>query len=585
MIIRFACLLAAAAGLCAQTLDGLDAFVDEQLKEWKVPGVALVVVQDGKVILSKGYGMRNLKERLPVTPQTLFAIGSSTKAITAFTLLQLVDDGKLDLDKPVRDYLPDFRLHDPAATERITPRDLLTHRSGLPRHDLVWYSSPLPRREIYERLRYLEPSKDLRATFQYQNLMYMAAGYLAGRLQDMTWEDVVRKRFFAPLGMTQSNFSVNDSQKSADYAIPYKKNKEEIVETPFRNIDAPGPAGSINSNIEDMARYLLMVVNEGQADGKQFLSQAQIRQALTAQMPIAGEGRWQELGPSSYGLGWMLTTYRGHKLVHHGGAIDGFTALVTLMPREKTGMVILTNMQRTRLPPVLSYNVYDRLLGLEPVPWTARLREDEKLSKQGEEEAKKKSYTPKRAGTKLSHELPEYAGRYQHPGYGVMKVTLNGEQLHMALNGLASPLVHFHYDVFEAEEDPVNPLSKLKFQFHTSMEGDIEGVAVPLEPALKPIAFTRMADDSMRQRSFLEPLTGQYSLGPATATVALQGDDTLTLTLPGEPRQELVPVRELSFSIKGLTGFSVEFKKDASGQVAEAVFHQPNGTFAAKRKP
>ncbi|MBM3814433.1 MAG: serine hydrolase [Acidimicrobiia bacterium] len=568
-----------AASLTAQSLDGLDTFVEEQMKEWKVPGVAIAVVKDGKVILSKGYGQRNIKENLPVTPKTLFAIGSSSKAFTAISLALLADDGKLEWDKPVRDFLPEFRLYDQTMTERMTPVDLLTHRSGLPRHDLVWYSSPLSRQQLYERLRHLEPSKDLRTTFQYQNLMYMTAGYLAGRLQDITWEDAVRRRIFTPLGMSQSNFSVNDSQKTNDFALPYKKNKEEIVESPFRNIDAVGPAGCINSNLEDMTHYLRMNLDDGKFNGKQFLSAQQIRMMQTAHMPIAGEGRRVELGPTSYGLGWFITTYRGQKLVHHGGNIDGFSALVTFMPRGKMGMIILTNMNGSPLPTVLSYNVYDRLLGLEPVNWTARIREDEKLSKQGEEEAKKKGYTPQKPGTAPSHPLGDYAGDYEHPGYGVMKVTRDGEKLHIALNGLATPVRHFHYDVFEGVEDPLNPLQKMKLQFHSSLEGNIESVTIPLESTLKPIAFTRLADSSMRKREFLEPLTGQYSFGPMTATVALQGDSTLTLTIPGQPRYELVPIRATIFQVKGLTGFTVEFKPD------EAIFHQPNGTFAAKRKP
>ena len=177
----------------------------------------------------------------------------------------LVDQGKLDWDKPVRNYLPDFQLMDQFATERMTPRDLVTHRSGLPRHDRMWYNSPFTRQEIYERLRYLEPNKDFRTTFQYQNLMFMTAGYLAAHVADMAWEDHVRKVIFEPLGMSRSNFSVNDRQKSSDYSLPYTLVKEQIHEMPFRNIDTIGPAGSINSNVEDMAKYVIMHLSTARA--------------------------------------------------------------------------------------------------------------------------------------------------------------------------------------------------------------------------------------------------------------------------------------------------------------------------------
>ena len=241
----------------AAALAGLDEFVAGAMKDWKVPGVAVAVVKDGQVILSKGYGTRDADKQLPVTPKTLFAIGSITKSFTVTALGMLADDGKLDWDKPVREYLPEFRLYDQVASDHMTPRDLVTPRSGLPRHDALWYNSTFTRREMIERLRYLEPSKDFRSTWQYNNLMFLTAGYLAGQLAGTSWEELVRARIFGPLGMTGSNFSVTDSQKSPDFAQPYATVKEETKKIPFRGIDEMAPAGSINSNIEDMTRYLL----------------------------------------------------------------------------------------------------------------------------------------------------------------------------------------------------------------------------------------------------------------------------------------------------------------------------------------
>src|SRR5271165_1646343 len=219
MLRKIALLLAAAALAGAQKLDNFDAFAKQALRDWKCDGFAIAVIEDGKVILSKGYGLRDVKKNLPVTEKTLFAIGSSTKSFTVTSMGVLVDEGKLDWDKPVRDYLPDFRLWDQFATERMTPRDLVTHRSGLPRHDLMWYNSPFSREELFARLRYLEPNKDFRTTFQYQNLMFLTAGYLAGQVADMSWEDYVRKVIFQPLGMSSSNFSVTDSQKTSEYSL------------------------------------------------------------------------------------------------------------------------------------------------------------------------------------------------------------------------------------------------------------------------------------------------------------------------------------------------------------------------------
>ena len=575
---------AAPAQSAAKALEGFDEYVAQLMKEWKVPGLAIGVVQGDTVILSKGYGQRDVKNNLSVTPQTIFAIGSITKSFTVTTLGMLVDDGKLDWDKPVREYLTGFRLHDEAATDRLTPRDMVTHRSGLPRHDALWYNSPFTRVQMVERLRYLEPSKDLRQTYQYNNLMFMTAGYLAGQLAATTWEDLMAQRVFVPLGMKSTNTSVQASQKSVDFAKPYMKAKEEIVEVPFRVIDNVGPAGSINSNIEDMTQYLKLHMNQGKWDGKQLLSASNAGQMQMPQMVIQGPLRWPELGHTAYGMAWTVGAYRGKKMVGHGGAIDGFVAQLTFLPQEKIGVVVLANRGGQPLPTIVTYNLLDRLLGAEQAPWSQRLMDDQKRQEASQEEAKKKGFTQKRPNTRTSHELAEYAGEYENAGYGVAKVEMDGGELRMTFNRITAPLRHFHYDTFETPEDPLNPLEREKVSFTTNMKGDIESLSVLLEPNVKPIVFTRRADAAMRTKQFLEPLTGQYQLGPQTVAIQLRGEDTLLLVLPGQPTRELIPARGMTFDVQGLAGFSVEFKKDATGAVTEIVFYQPNGTFAGKRR-
>jgi CubicO group peptidase (beta-lactamase class C family) len=555
-------------------LDGFDSFADQALKDFKVAGFAIAVVQDGKVIYSKGYGYRDLKNQKPVTTKTIFAIGSSTKSFTVTSLAALVDQGKLDWDKPVREYLPDFRLMDQFASERMTPRDLVTHRSGLPRHDLMWYDSPLTREQIFSRLRYLEPSKDFRTTFQYQNLMFMTAGYLAAHVSGMTWEDHVRKAVLNPLEMHSTNFSVNDSLKVSDYSLPYSVSKENIKEIPFQNIDTIGPAGSINSNVEDMAKYVMMHLNKG----KGVISERNEVQMTSPQMSISGPGNDKELGASSYGMGFFLTTYRGHYLVHHGGNIDGFSALVTFMPQDHIGMVILTNQNGSSLPSTVSYNVYDRLLGLDQVDWTKRVKDQQSRARTSEEDAKKKGYTAQKPGTHPSHDLADYAGEYEHPGYGVIQVTYANSGLRFKFHKLGGPMTHFHYDVFEFPRDEADPENKMKAEFHSNLQGDIDFVSLPLESTVKDIVFTRRGDARMHEKTFLQPLTGTFARGPANVVVALKNDNALTITMPGQGTLDLEPLRGTKFNIKGLTGYEVEFIGD------DLVFYQPNGTFSATRK-
>jgi len=327
-------------------LKGFPEFVEKAMKGWKVPGLAISIVKDGKVVFAEGFGFCDVKKGLKVTPQTLFAIGSSSKAFTATAMGILVDECKLDWDNPVREYLPSFKLKDLFAAERMTHRDLVCHRSGLPRHDAIWYGASANRKELFNRLAYLEPSKDFRTIFQYQNLMFMTAGYLVGQIAGKTWEKFVQERILNPLGMNDGNFSVEDSKKAPDFALPYMEKKDKVIEIPFRNIDAVGPAGSINSNVMDMAKWVLLNLNKGKHGEKQIISEASLKQIHSPQMVMGemfpGFEKYNELFYDNYGMGWMITFYKGHLLLHHGGGIDGFTALVSFMPRDNMGIVVLT---------------------------------------------------------------------------------------------------------------------------------------------------------------------------------------------------------------------------------------------------
>jgi len=333
----------------------------------------------------------------------------------------------------------------------------------------------------------------------------------------------------------------------------------------------------------NLGHALRMHMSQGKWEGKQLLSTSNATQMQMPQMVIQGALRWPELGHSAYGMAWTVSAYRGKKMVGHGGAIDGFIAQLTFLPQEKIGVVVLSKRGGQPVPTIVTYNLFDRLLGAEPAPWSQQLQEDQKRQEAAQEEANKKGFTQKRPNTRPSHDLEEYVGDYEHPGYGVAKVEMKGSDLRITLNRITAPLKHFHYDTFETPEDPLNPIEKEKVSFTTNTKGDIESLSVLLEPNVKPIVFTRRADAAMRTKEFLEPLTGQYQVGPQTVTIQLRGDNTLLLLLPGQPTRELIPTRGTTFDVQGLAGFSVEFKKDSSGAVTEIVFYQPSGTFAGKR--
>lgn len=573
---------AEAAASLEEKLTLIRAFTDSTRKIWNVPAIAISIVKDNKVVFAEGFGLRNIEKNLPADENTLFAIGSCSKAFTTMILGFLAEEGKIDWNEPVKTYLPTFKLHDEFATARMTPRDLVTHNSGLPRHDLMWYGSPLTREQLFDRLQYLEPNKDFRTTYQYQNLMFMTAGYLAGQVMGTSWENLVTERIFEPLGMTNSNFSVEDSKKSDNHSLPYVEKNDKIEFTPFRNIDEVGPAGSINSSVADMAKWMRFHLNKGKVGDKALISESNFEMMQTPYTAISSPQQEDEISHASYGLGWLIQYYRGHKRVSHGGGIDGFTAQVGLLPRDNIGIVVLTNRGGTPLPGIVSNYASDLLLDLEPVDWNSRIKSRVDKAKEEQKKQGEKKDEQRIAGTKPSHPLSDFAGEYEHPAYGVIAISQESKQLSAKFNSFSSPLEHWHYDVFRMTSDDLN---NMKITFYSNEKGDLDHLTMPLEAAVDPIVFKRKPSSNLTDPKFLSKLAGEYTLENGTvATVAMKGENEITVHLPGQPTYDLEPYKETTFNLKGLTGYSLKFVLDKNSRVTEAVFLQPNGTFPAKRK-
>jgi len=573
------------AALARAALADFDAFAEQTVTDGNVPGLALAVVCGGEVVYARGFGYRDLEAQLPMTPDSLFAIGSTTKAFTTTLLGMLVDEGVLDWDQPVRTYLPSFALSDPVTTERLTPRDMVTHRSGLPRHDLVWYNNnAVTRAEMVSRLAHLELSADLRAKYHYNNLMFMAAGYLAEQLTGISWEEAVRTRIFAPLGMTRSNFAVADSQRDEDFAQPYRLDDDDQIERiPFRPIDLIGPAGSINSSVNEMSRWLLLHLNRGKLGDRQLINASTLADTHSPHMTTGESPERVEISQSTYALGWRIDTYRGHRRVHHGGGIDGFSTSVILFPDDDLGLVSFTN-RGSGLPYMINQHAADRILGLEPIDWIGEALAEREKGKAAAEEAEKNKEATRKTGTHPSHELAEYAGDYVHPGYGIFAVTLVDGVLRATLNDITTPLDHWHYDVFVgAETDGALTYENQKFQFRSDVDGNIAALEVLLEPRVDPIVFHKRPDARLFDPDYLQRLAGKYERADGEPfTVELTGD-WLTLTRPGDQRVTLVPDLSGRFVIRELAVISIAFEVDAHGNVTGAQVYQPDGVYAAKR--
>lgn len=331
--------------------------VEARRKELGIPGMSLAIVKDGQVVYLKGLGYKSFEKQIPVTPDTQFAIGSSSKAFTALSVLMSRDQGKLSLDENPRKYLPYFKINDPEINEKITVRDLLTHSSGLNRTDLGWATGNLNREEIIRVAGEAKPTAKLGEKFQYQNVMYAAAGEIVAKVQNQTWENYVAQQILKPLGMLNSSMSVPEMQKAKDYSFGYSYNfdTKETRNLPTRDLKWIAPAGSINSSARDMAQWLRFVLNKGELDGKRLISEKSFEQWITPYQKIAGK--------MSYGLGWFIQDWNGKKVVQHGGNIDGFNAMVALLPEENLGFVMLTNVTGSPLGSELMPIVWNGILG------------------------------------------------------------------------------------------------------------------------------------------------------------------------------------------------------------------------------
>jgi len=566
-----------------KALAGFDEIVERGLEELNVPGAALAVVKDDAVILAKGYGLRDVENEKPMTADTILAIGSASKAFTTFAMGVLVDEGKLEWEKPVNNYIPWFRMYDLFASQRLTPRDLVTHRSGLPRHDLSWYNNyQATREEFVRRLAYLEPTADLREKFQYNNLMFLTAGYLVEVLTGKKWENAIRTHVFEPLGMKRTNFSVLDSQKDADHALPYREREGKIEKIPFRDISNLGPAGSINSSVNEMSHWLMVHLNGGKFEGEQIIGPQTIQDMHMAHMPTGGTPVIAEVTPADYGLGWFVDSYRGHPRVHHGGNIDGFSALVSMLPQDGLGMVVLVNKNGSALTELLIRHAYDLVLGAEPKDWIGDAAKEKTIGEKVEEEARGKKGTRRKSGTKPAHNLEEYAGDYFNPGYGDLKVSLDNGKIFFTFNGIRTPLEHWHYETFNAKRAGDPTFEDMKLTFRTDVNGNVAALEVPFEPSLDEIKFEKKPDARLFDPGYLKKFVGKYQLATQALTIGLKGN-SLTLFIPGGNEMDLVPQVGDEFILKQVKVVSLSFKFDDEGDVVALELYQPDGVYEAKR--
>ena len=580
----------------ANPLAGIDTTLERILKERKGAGFAVAVIEKNKVIYSKGFGYRDYEMKLPVTPNTLFAIGSCTKSFTSLLIGLSNKEGKLEYDKPVREYLPEVKFFNTEMNNQITVRDMMCHRTGLPRHDYSWYLFNTSSRDsLMKRIQYQEPTATTRQTWQYNNFMFLLQGMIAEKLSGKSWEKNIQEKIFNPLGMTSSNISIKELEKNADASLGYLLYKDSIIrKQDYYNINAMGPAGSINSSVNEMAKWVMMWINGGKINGKEFFPAPYLKEAMSSQMIIGAalpEKEKADIHFANYGFGWFMASYRGHYRVEHGGNIDGFSASTCFFPSDSIGIIVLANQNGSAIPSIVRNTIADRLLKIKPIDWLADRNAADAKAKAEAKVTGAKVESNQKKGTTPSHPLIDYEGLYTHPGYGTMEILLQKDSLFAFTPNNKVWLRHYHYDVFETygvdakEGIDTSEKSSLNFQFGMNEAGEINTVSMTLEQGLKPMAFSRKQKAKELTKEEIKKYEGSYELAPGKeAKFYLKGEKTLYAFIEGQPEYELMPIEKNKFSLKALEGYSVLFEENENGVIVAVSFIQPNGTFKAPKK-
>ncbi|HVE59072.1 MAG TPA: serine hydrolase [Pyrinomonadaceae bacterium] len=440
----------------SEKISEIDAYAQKVREDWKVPGLAIAIVKDDKVIFAKGYGVRDINKPEKVDENTLFAIASNSKAFTTASLAILIDEGKIGgWDDKVSKYLPEFQMYNPYVTQEMTIRDLCSHRSGLDTFsgDLLWYDTTYPTDEILRRVRYLKPVRGFRAGFGYQNLMFMAAGRIVEKVSGKTWGAFVKERILTPLGMTRTTVSVKNL--TDNYALPHNESGGALRALPLGNIDNSIGLAGINSSVAEMAKWLRLQLGRGTFEGREIFKKERSGEMWQQNIFINVNPFPAKDAPTTmfngYGLGWFLNDYRGRKIVSHTGGLDGMITQTAMMPAENLGLVVLTNSETGAIG-IMRNKIFDVFTDSPKRDWNAEALKRASDAKANEEKENQKIDASRVQNTKPSLALKDYAGTYSGEMYGDVTVTEENGKLVLRLGpapNFVADLEHWHYDTFQ----------------------------------------------------------------------------------------------------------------------------------------
>jgi CubicO group peptidase (beta-lactamase class C family) len=585
-------LIAAASGIRAQAIDvtqrlqGFDEYMAKTLKDWNAPGVGVGVVVNSELVFAKGYGFRDYDKKLPYTPGTMSPIASNTKLFTAVAAGMLVQEGKLTWDKPVRESVPSIRFYNDLLNNTVTLRDMLSHRTGITRHDTIWYKSDFTRKQLFEKMIYLEPQEPIRQAYLYNNLMYAAVGYLIELQSGKTWEQFVKERILDPLEMNSTSYSISGMLQRPEFGVGFteKRDSSDLYRIPYyEDISGVAPCGAIVSNIQDMSHWLIALMNDGKYAGRQILPPEVLKATLQPAIGLpntALETRgWGEALNAAYGMGRQTVSYRGHLLALHGGDLPGFHTQVSMMPQDHIGVIVFEIGNHSQpLYNIVTYNVYERLLGMSLTPWSERQNEIRLKNKKAATAARAKASEGRVPDTRPSHPLSAYAGVYENPAYGLLTIGMKDNQLQFDFHKTRQPLTQFHYDRFDTPNDEQDGIWSVNFR--TNPQGDIDQAVMSLDEA--EAVFTRKPDAI--DPKVLTQLPGAYETPAGVKVqVSVSSDGKVSMLSPGAPPVLLSQVKGLVFRTPQFSDLTFEFVVQ-DGQVKGLKQKSPGAEYTLPKK-
>ncbi len=567
-----------------KSLSDFDNYMSEVLSDWNEPGAGVAIISKGELVYVKGFGYRDYGNKLPVTENTLFQIASNTKLFTTVAAGMLVEEGIFNWDKPIKESVPEIEFYNGYLNNHVALRDMLGHRTGISRHDMIWFQSDFTRKELFDRIKYLEPSKPLRQDFIYNNLMYTAVGYSIELRTGKTWEEFVKERILIPLEMNNTVFSIAEMQKTSDYGVPYNEKRDTtlLYKIPLKEDGAAvGPAGSIITSLNDLSHWVIALMNDGMYKNKEVIPKSIIDESLKPGIAFRNteleEKGYNERLNTVYGMARFIEIYKGHVLTKHGGNMPGFHSQVFILPYDDIGIITFSigDQGASLGNTIIGYNLVDRLLGLEQTDWNGRRLADYIKGKELSKKARAQVGFDCIEGTSPTHPIQDYIGVFTNDAYGHFTVDFKNDSLYFNFRNTILPLFHYHYNRFDTTDD--EDFGKWSINFNISPQGEINAALVSIDQG--QVTFHKKPDDSLSKPEVLNKYIGKYEFAGSEFEIKLKDGK---LTILGTIDNVLIPYKKKIFKIEKFDDLQVEFIME-NDEIAGLKYKTPSGVFECKK--